>query len=133
MKLITLILALTAFGCAPTLSGKLALSTGEPIATKDGSINITSLKGGSHTVIVVTVNEDGEWATDADLAEGAYLVEALVPGYTLSSKRIVLGQEEDIEIVLTKLEQIDSEAVGVNLDGDVARGSGGATLMPPNL
>lgn len=119
-------------GCAPTLAGKLTDQSGEFISTPDARVNITSLKNPEQGSVVVKV-EGGNWSTDTDLAPGDYLVEALVPGYGLVSKRVTLGDTDELSLVLSRLEKTQPSAIGANMHGEVGRGSGGATLTPPKM
>jgi hypothetical protein len=121
-----------ALGCAPTLAGKLTDQSGEFIASPDARVNITSLKNPEQGSIVVKA-DGGSWSTDSDLEPGDYLVEALVPGYGLVSKRITLGETDELSLVLSRLEKAAPSAIGANMHGEVGRGSGGATLTPPKL
>jgi hypothetical protein len=133
MRVILCLLMFCFVGCAPTLAGKLTLSSGDPIISKSGSVNITSLNSKTQKPVVINVDENGEWSTDLELSNGDYLVEALVPGYSLGSKKISLGKGEDVTIVLSKLGSVNAKAIGVNVHSDVGRGFGGATLTPPKL
>ena len=71
--------------------------------------------------------------TDAKLAPGPYLVEALVPGFKLSSQRVTLGDKQAIELRLSALPKTNASAVGVNMDAEVGRGAGNATPVGQGL
>ena len=120
------------WGCAPTLSGTLTDQSGGVIETTDGRVNITNLKDPEGGSVVVNV-EDGVWSTDAELGPGDYLVEALVPGYGLVSKRITLSETKELKLILSPLEKTAPSVIGANMNGEIGRGSGGATLTPPKL
>jgi len=119
--------------CSPTLSGRVALDSGEPIVTTDGKINITSLNSKEAHSIVINIDKDGKWSSDFDFKSDDILIEALVPGYGLFSKKLKTKEANNLVVILKKTSQNSTQPIGVNLDGDVARGSGGATLTPPKL
>lgn len=122
--------------CAPTLAGQLKGPDGALVASPDARVNISSLgsDNAEPTSLVIEVDSSGKFSTDAALTPGPYLVEALVPGYSPESKRVMLGETEGLEIQLKALPKKGKPtAVGARADADQARGAGGATLTPPSL
>ena len=117
--------------CAPTLAGVVQDGDGKPIQTQAGTVNVSSLT--SNDSFVLSVGPDGKFATEVDIPPGEYLVEALVPGYELQSKKYTVGEEGDLVLQLQPLAKGRPSAIGANLDGEVSRGAGGATLTPPKL
>ena len=127
--------ALYLVSCAPTLSGKLEGQTSE-LSPSEARVNVTRLdgeKGAEPRTIVIDVEPNGEFSTDEDLPEGSYLVEALVPGYKLVSERVEINESKEVKFKLTPLSAPKPRAIGTNVDVDMGRGSGAATLTPPNL
>lgn len=121
-------------GCAPTLAGVIKSTEGEMVVSPDARVNLTSLVVvGDKQVASIKVDEGGKFSTRDPLPEGDYLIEALVPGYSVTSKKIRIGQKGDITLLLQPVSQQKSSAIGVNLHGDQARGAGGATLTPPTF
>ena len=122
-------------GCAPTLAGHLTDGRGQVVAHSAARVNLARLGGGGpgKSVVVMPVDGQGGFETDVSLEPGTYLVEALVPGYGLASKRIELDEAARVELVLTPLKKTKAATVGINLEAGVGRGSGGASLAPPNL
>jgi hypothetical protein len=119
--------------CAPTLAGQLRAADGQPFATSDARVNVVSLAPTDPKAVVVGVETDGSFAVDDSLAPGPYMVEAIVPGYGLVSQRVTVGEQKAVELQLTRLPPTKAPTIGANLEGDAARGAGGATLTPPNL
>jgi len=128
-------------GCAPTMAGRLTTQAGALVSSPDARVNITSLTphgADAPAALVVAVAGDGTFSTRAELPPGDYLVEALVPGYTLASKRVKIGDDADsddtrLTLTLKPLAQTKVSPIGVNTAVDEGRGAGGATLMPPSL
>lgn len=121
-------------GCAATLEGHLSGPKGEPVTSSDARVNIAPLAPNNKTApVTVAVEGDGSFKTNAALAPGVYLVEALVPGYALGSQRVTVGEGLPVDLTLKPLPKMKASAVGANGAGDVARGEGGATLTPPEL
>jgi hypothetical protein len=141
-----------AYGCAPTLAGRLTDPAGRPVAAADARVNITSLTSPSApadaeapVVEVCPVDDGGRFEADTDLPDGAYLVEALVPGYALASETVTIGGQEanggdragGLVLTLKPLATPAATAIGAKIKAapgdDSSRGAGGATLMPPQL
>lgn len=125
---------LSPVGCVPTLAGIVKSTEGEMVVSSDARINITSLAAvGEKHMTSVKVDESGKFSTRDPLPEGDYLVEALVPGYGVTSKKIHIGQKGDVTLLLQPVSHQRSPGIGANLQGDQARGAGGATLTPPTF
>lgn len=131
MRLLLTTLALA--GCAPTLAGRLTTGDGEAVASAEARVNVASLS--SEATVVLPVDASGKFAADLDLPEGDYLVEALVPGYKIESKRITLGSGDEpvLELRLSPLEKTRATATSANLEAPEGRGAGGASLTPPTF
>ena len=125
--------ALLPAACAPTLAGQLLGADGAGISSAEARVNIVSLAPGEPVSVVVPVDGGGRFKTDAKLAPGPYMVEALVPGYSLSSQRVTLGDATPLELHLSPLPTPRPAAVGVNMDAEPGRGAGSATLTPPSM
>jgi len=123
------------------MAGRLTTQTGALVASPDARVNITNLTPhgkAAPATLVIAVARDGTFATRAELPPGDYLVEALVPGYTLASKRVQIGDDSSssdahLTLMLKPLAQAKVTPIGVNTSVDEGRGAGGATLMPPSL
>ena len=123
--------------CAPTLAGQLKGADGEIVTSADARVNIVGLDGGEDgvatRVVVVLVDGGGGFSTSEELPPGEYLIEALVPGYALASKRVRLGETDAVELTLAKVAETKTEAVRASSGLGAGRGGGGATLTPPSL
>lgn len=126
-------ISLLAVGCSPTLSGHLSTTTGEPVTASEARVNVSNLNDDQS--IILSVEKNGRFSTRQDLPKGEYLVEALVPGYKIESKRVKLGADAplNIELKLQPLERTRTRSTSANLDAPEGRGAGGATLTPPNF
>jgi len=79
------------------------------------------------------VDSNGEFSSDSKLDDGKYLVEALVPGYKATSIRIDLKGSKKVDLILMRTKRPKAASVDANVDVEMGRGSGGATLTPPQL
>ena len=135
MKRIMLFLALaSSAACAPTFAGRLLNDAGEPIASSDARVNITNLSQQDPPIAILSpVDGDGKFAARS-LPPGEYLVEAIVPGYAVSSRSIEVrgGQPVAVDLRLKQLASAAPTAIGVGAAGD-GRGAGGAVLAPPSF
>ena len=125
-------------GCAPTIQGHLRGATGEIVSSPQARVNVVSLgassgDGAEPRTLILEVDGGGGFATREELPPGEYLVEALVPGYVLTSRRIRLGEDDTIDLTLAKTAATKTEAVRANTTLDAGRGGGGASLTPPSL
>ena len=119
--------------CAPTLAGQLHDPAGRPVTATDARVNITRVTADAPGGVVAVVDDDGHFATDAELPAGDYLVEALVPGYAAASRRITLADHATVDLTLKPLPRAKTRATHANTAVDEGRGAGGALLMPPSL
>lgn len=118
-------------GCAPSLAGVIKDTEGKLVSSPSATVNVSSLNGDAS--VILTVDRDGRFQTDEALPDGDYLIEALVPGYSLESQRVSVGTTKEVELTLRALDQTKPAAIGANMDGEIGRGAGGATLTPPQL
>ncbi len=125
---------LSTWGCVPTLAGVVKSTEGEINVSPEARVNITSLVAvGERHMTSIKVEQNGKFSTRDPLPEGDYLIEALVPGYGVTSKKIHIGQKSDVTLMLQPANLQKSSAIGVNMQGDHARGAGGAILTPPTF
>jgi len=135
-RIFSLAAALLLSSCAPTLSGQLIGPGGEVVSSPDARVNIQSLSTpaeGSAPTHMTTVDGSGRFKSTAGLASGPWLVEALVPGYAVASKRIELPMSDELKLTLTPVGKTKASPVRVHEDVPVGRGAGGASLTPPQL
>jgi hypothetical protein len=122
--------------CAPTLAGRLIGPGGEIVTSPDARVNVTSLASAADAepvIHVTTVDSSGRFSTDEGLGDGEWLIEALVPGYAVSSARIKAPHKDELKLTLTPMPRSKAAPVGANPDVKAGRGAGGATLTPPQL
>lgn len=136
MKVFLSVYLLSFIGCASTISG--TLKPADPTVKLDytnARINISrldtqaDLKGNQ----IVEVDDEGNFESVEDLVKGKYLVEALIPGFEAKSQTVVLSSSKEIHLKVSPLEGANARAIGTNMDVELGKGAGGATLMPPNL
>ena len=125
--------------CAPTLSGQLQGSGGQPFGP-DARVNITPLdeqaapaEGHSNKTLVLKVQPDGNFSTDTKLPPGDCLVEALVPGYALASIHVNVDSKNRVELKLRPLPPTSMRATQLPNGQQDSRGSGSANLAPPSM
>lgn len=122
------------WACAPTLAGIVKSTEGEIVVSSEARVNITSLVPvGERHMTSLKVEQNGKFSTRDSLPEGDYLIEALVPGYGVTSKKIHLGHKSDVTLLLQPAGLQKSSTIGVNMQVDQARGAGGAILTPPTF
>lgn len=128
-----LLFTLSLFGCAPSLAGRVSSTTGDLVDTSDARVNVSSLD--SEVTFVLAVDRNGKFTTEEELPTGDYLIEALVPGYKIESKRVTIGKDSPspIELQLSPLEKTKARSTSANLDAPEGRGAGGASLTPPTF
>ena len=130
--MLALIMSLSS--CVPTLAGVVKSTEGEIVVSPEARVNITSLVPvGERHMTSVKVEQNGKFSTRDPLPEGDYLIEALVPGYGVTSKKIHIGHKSDITLLLQPAGLQKSSTIGVNIQVDQARGAGGAILTPPTF
>ena len=130
-----ILLGLICSSCASYISGQLLDSNGGVIANQEARINIIHIKNGTNKFIsVLKTDNKGRFSSSKNLSKGAYLIEALVPGYKISSKNIIL--ETSLNIILT-LEPLTNSNLSpifeVRDKEDPNKGSGNVNIMPPQL
>lgn len=125
--------------CAPTLSGQLQGSSGQPFGP-DARVNITPLiepvmpkDSASNQTLVLKVQPDGKFSTDAKLPPGDCLIEALVPGYSLASIHVNIDSKNRVELKLRPLPPTSLRATQLPNGQQDSRGSGSANLAPPSM
>jgi hypothetical protein len=138
MRVIVLALLLSLNSCVPGVSGQLVATEGALAISKDAKVNVTRLDLASAdpetvSVFIGDVNADGTFSVSLGAGDGEYLVEAVVPGYAVSSQKIALSEQKSITMQLVPVGKPSASMIGTNMDADVGVGSGGATLTPPSL
>jgi hypothetical protein len=139
MRIVVLIILLSLNACVPGVSGKLVATEGALAVSKDAKVNVTRLDHASSDdsnfvpVFIGDVNPDGTFSVSLDASEGEYLVEAVIPGYAVSSQKVTLADQKEVTMQLIPVGKPNASMIGTNMDADVGIGSGGATLTPPNL
>jgi hypothetical protein len=121
------------FGCAPTISGSIVAPDHLDVHYDTARINISSLSDHRIGSYIISVEKDGRFRVGEKLEKGRYLVEALVPGFRIASTELTLDKSQDVKIELVPLPKSSTKAIGINLNLDESRGTGGATLTPPSL
>lgn len=125
---------LSLWACVPTLAGVVKATDGDIVVSPEARVNITSLVSvGERHMTSLKVEQNGKFSTRDPLPEGDYLIEALVPGYGVTSKKIHIGQKSDVTLLLQPAGLQKSSTIGVNMQVDQARGAGGAILTPPTF
>lgn len=125
--------------CAPGLSGQLASSDGLLAMSRDAKVNVTRLdvgsgaEDGAASVFIGDVASDGTFAVTLQAGEGEYLVEAVVPGYAVTSQKINLNDGNTVNMQIEPVGTPKASAISTNMGAETAVGAGGATLTPPKL
>jgi hypothetical protein len=132
------VFVLLSSACAPTLAGQLKDPGGEPVTAKDARVNVVRLDAGDEatneaTALSLEVDGSGGFSTRETLPPGRYLIEALVPGYALTSKQVDLADAGEVDLTLAPVGKVKAKTTRANTQLDAARGSGDATLTPPSL
>ncbi len=139
MRVVVLAMLLSLNSCVPGLNGQMVATEGTLAVSKDAKVNVTRLDLASAedpeamSVFIGDVNPDGTFSVTLDADEGEYLVEAVVPGYAVSSQKIALVDQKSVTLQLIPVGKPNASMIGTNMDADVGVGSGGATLTPPSL
>lgn len=136
LKAILVLGVLSLSGCATTISGTLvAKDPKNKVDYQNARVNITRLDktNVAKENYVVTVDDEGGFETVIDLEKGKYMVEALVPGFAAESKTIDLKSSQEIHLKVSPLEDPSTSAISPNMNVELGKGEGDATLMPPNL
>ena len=108
-KFIVLVAILVTYSCASTISGTLYDEQGNVIEVDNGMINIVPLdKNQSPKNVSVAIGKDGSYEVKEDLPEGYYFLEALVPGYEITSLRFHVDSVDQMDLTLTKTNYKDT-------------------------
>lgn len=139
-RLVILSSLLSLVACTPNLSGQLISTDGQLSVSRDAKVNVTRLDVDSAdaatvqpNVFIGDVGADGKFSVTLDVAEGEYLVEAVVPGYAVVSQRVNMADGQPITLQMIPVGNPKAGMIGTNMDADAGVGSGGATLTPPSL
>lgn len=130
------ILAIFINGCATNITGLVKLENGNPIQAQGGKINISSIKSGEASEsFIIDINDKGYFESETDVANGIYLVEPLIPGYTAKSIKITVKKDEDqhLEILAKPLPKPNSKIFKIPVSQPMDRGTGGVNLTPPKF
>ena len=130
-KRLPLIAAFFAMGCATKITGNLQSLKGAPVYSKEARVNIVNLTNIAEEPQSLVVNKDGSFSTDEAIANGQYMVEALVPGFKPMSIKIRVEKSENILLKLSPSKALKSNTFKYHDSLDESRGQGGATLIPP--
>ncbi len=130
-------LSLVLFSCASSISGQLKSVDGGIVTSGDARVNVSRLNDEKDaTPLILNVNDDGSFTTGANLKDGSYLVEILVPGFKSTSQRVELKGSSAVDFTLTPIKSAansQTTSFGVMEGGAAGRGEGGALLTPPQL
>ena len=123
------------WGCGGSISGQLMDEMKEPISSEQATVNVVRLDESDQPVrVVVSVSPTGRFEVEEDLPAGLYLVEVMVPGYSVKSEKVKLESKLDLEIVMLRLADVDRRSViHSHLMIPSGRGEGNASLTPPRL
>ncbi len=119
--------------CAPTISGSLVPPENLEVRFDNARINVTSIASQQLTSYVLPVDSNGHFHLSEKLKKGRYVIEALVPGFQIAGIEVNLDDSQTVKIELTPLAKSPTKTIGINLNLDESRGTGGATLTPPSM
>lgn len=121
--------------CATKIAGELLDEIGQPVEHEHGKVNITRLDSNDSQAFheTIAINQDGSFESIADILPGRYLIEALVPGFKVTSMRIDIKESKYIKLMLSPIPPVQQKAIRANLELDVGRGAGAANINPPSL
>lgn len=122
--------------CSTMLTGRLFSTDTNFHVPADARINVSKIdaKEDEPRNWVLTVKEDGTFATEKSLPEGNYLVEAVVPGYRLASVNIQLKESRKIDLKLEPLAKTATRSIDPrDSDESLNRGQGEVRIIPPQL
>lgn len=130
-----ILLGLICSSCAHYISGQLIDSNGGVIVNQEARINIIHIKNGTNKFIsVLKTNNKGKFSSSKNLPKGEYLIEALVPGYKIASKNIILEKSLNIILTLQPLTNSNlSPIFEIKDKEDPNKGIGNVNIMPPQL
>jgi hypothetical protein len=130
-KRLPIIAAFLVMGCATKITGNLQSLKGTPVYSTEARVNIVNLTNIKEEPQSLSVNKDGSFSTEEKIANGQYMVEALVPGYKPMSIKIRVDKTENILLKLSPSKNLKSNTFKYHDALDESRGQGGATLIPP--
>ncbi|MFK7825555.1 MAG: carboxypeptidase-like regulatory domain-containing protein [Oligoflexales bacterium] len=108
-KLIILKIILLLSSCASTLSGTVYDEHGNIVRTENGMINIVPLdKKQKPLTVSVVITKDGSYEVKDKLPVGYYFLEALVPGYEITSLRFHVDSVDEMDLTLIKSDHRDT-------------------------
>lgn len=119
-----------------TLSGTIYDEAGEVITTDNGMINIVPLdKKKKVRNISVAISSDGSYEVKEDLPLGYYFLEALVPGYEITSLRFHVDtvNRMDLTLVKTDLKDTSDEPIHALNNEPKRKDPGKVRLDPPGF
>ncbi len=130
--LLVIISAVTLNACVSSLSGRVIDHQGQPIFSGDARINVSSMSKDPWSK-VVSVSKGGYFEVEGIEDQNEYLIEALVPGFQISSLTIRGNSSHPIVFKLNPITTSSVDAIGTNQSPNAGRGSGGAAITPPSL
>lgn len=126
-----LALMLVISGCTTTISGEITDSNGQPISFS-GKINIVRLDSNAEQKsLIIDIDQRGMFESNADLEEGEYLVEPLIPGYEYGSTRISLTSSQHLKFAVKERPKTKPKTFKANDNLNIGMGAGNANLTPP--
>ena len=119
--------------CARTISGVIVDEAGIAISETSARINITRIDQGKNDSQIVEVDENGEFTVEGELDAGIYLVEALVPGYRIYSKRVNLEKSMSLTMNLAPFPKKIQSIIDAYMQVNSSSGEGNAKISPPKM
>ncbi len=95
-----------------------------------GLLNITRLDSGDRFSKVVEISEEGEFSSEG-FGEGEYLLEAVIPGYRVSSSKWDTKKNKPITLKIGSKINTLTKSFGKRKNLILDRGQGKVTLNPP--
>ena len=124
------------YSCASTLSGSIYDEQGNIVRTDNGMMNIVPLDKSKQPVSMsVAIEQDGTYEVTEDLPAGYYFLEALVPGYEITSLRFHAESVEkmDLTLVKTNIKDTSSEPIHTLNKEPQRKEPGKVRLDPPGF
>ena len=135
-KRFILMIVFLSSSCASTLSGTIYDEHGNVVRTENGMINIVPLdKKQNFNNVSVVIAQDGSYEVSEELPVGYYFLEALVPGYEITSLRFHVDSVEQMDLTLVKSDHKDTsnEPIHALNREPQRRESGKVRLDPPGF
>ena len=95
-----------------------------------GLLNITRLDSGDRFSKVVEISEEGEFSSEG-FGEGEYLLEAVIPGYRVSSSKWDTKKNKPVALKIGSKISTLTKSFGKRKNLILDRGQGNVTLNPP--